>query len=217
VGQGLAGGLRLGSARRPPETPAAPVSPETRQILDRIAGIDWFHTISLPHGVVTPGLYDHGPLMSHYPVPELKGMRVVDVGPGDGFWAFEFEKRGASEVVALVIARVGDLDLAPDIRASMEGGALDAPMGKGFSVARELLGSKVRREVLNVYQISPERIGRFDFAFCGDLLAMLMNPMKALQQLRSVVSGHAQIVAFFNPNNPRKHVLYQGARQGCTW
>src|SRR5208282_1788845 len=78
----------------------------------RIAEIDWYHTIDLGGGLLTPGAFDHGPILSRYPIPErLDGLRVLDVATFDGYWAFEMEKRGAREVVALDLSCVGDLDL----------------------------------------------------------------------------------------------------------
>ena len=40
--------------------------------------------------------------LSKYQLPDnLQGCRILDIGAFDGFWSFEFEKRGASEVIAL--------------------------------------------------------------------------------------------------------------------
>ncbi|HEY1737132.1 MAG TPA: hypothetical protein VGI86_00390, partial [Acidimicrobiia bacterium] len=55
----------------------------------------WYHTIEFPDGLVTQGRYDHRELLTHYGFPsDLNGERVLDVGSGDGFWAFELERRG---------------------------------------------------------------------------------------------------------------------------
>ena len=51
------------------------------------------------------GWFDLRPFVADYHLPErMDGMRVLDVGTWDGFWAFEFERRGA-EVVGLDILR----------------------------------------------------------------------------------------------------------------
>ena len=50
-------------------------------------------------GVVTPGLFDHRPLVPQYGLPEsLSGKRALDVATFDGFWAFELERRGAEHL-----------------------------------------------------------------------------------------------------------------------
>src|SRR5689334_4047032 len=67
-----------------------------------IAGRDWWHVIEVAPGVVTPGWWDLRPAAERMPWPaSLDGMRCLDVGTMDGFWAFELERRGAGEVVAI--------------------------------------------------------------------------------------------------------------------
>lgn len=57
----------------------------------------WYHTIDLGNGLVTPGLYDHRPNLPIFKFPsDMEGMNVLDVGSATGFFAFEFEKRGAN-------------------------------------------------------------------------------------------------------------------------
>lgn len=59
----------------------------------------WYHTIDLGNGLVTPGLYDHRPNLLAFKFPaDMEGMNVLDVGSATGFFAFEFEKRGANVV-----------------------------------------------------------------------------------------------------------------------
>src|SRR5690349_6009710 len=96
-------------------------------------------------GLRPPGLFDHRGSMEHYPIPErLDGLRVLDVATFDGYWAFEFERRGAREVVAIDIDRVADLDLPAAVRASMSETQLSQRIGKGFAIAADALGSNVR-------------------------------------------------------------------------
>src|ERR1044071_7362880 len=79
----------------------------------------WYHTIEFPDGTVTPGFYDTRQAPQFIPWPsQLKGGRCLDVGTFDGFWAFEMEKRGAAEVVALDLADPEKLDWDYDRRIS---------------------------------------------------------------------------------------------------
>ena len=58
--------------------------------------LDWWHTIQLPDGTVTPGWWDLRATAAGMPWPsDLPGMRCLDVGTMDGFWAFEMERRGS--------------------------------------------------------------------------------------------------------------------------
>ena len=49
---------------------AVDATPEQSAILNRISGIEWYHSIDLGHGVVTPGMYDHRPVLSQYRMPD---------------------------------------------------------------------------------------------------------------------------------------------------
>lgn len=189
-----------------------------QRIEDRIAGIRWYHSIRLGQGVITPGIFDHVPYLSKHPLPErMDGMRVLDVGTFDGFWAFEFEKRGAAEVVALDIGKRRELDLQPRIRNGLTTEELDEEFGRGFFTARDILGSKVRREVLSVYDLSPERLGTFDVVNVGSILLHLLNPMKALDHIRSVVGGYASIAECYSPRIPFRLLRYLGGVNHTAW
>src|SRR5215510_1655747 len=68
----------------------------------------WYHTIDLPDGSSTPGVFDTRAVAELVRWPAgLPGGRCLDVGTCDGFWAFEMERRGAAEVIAI---DVDDLD-----------------------------------------------------------------------------------------------------------
>ncbi len=194
-----------------------PLTPEQQTLAGRVRALEWYHTIDLGNGLRTPGRFNHYPLLRDYSLPEsLAGLRALDVATMNGFWAFEMERRGA-DVTALDVATLGDLDIPPNERARLTPGQLAEPRGSGFFLASEILGSKVRREPLNVYDLSPERLGRFDFVFVGDLLLHLMNPVKAAANICSVTSGVAHVVDCFNPYLPKMTMLYQGAEQGTWW
>lgn len=148
----------------------------------------WYHSIDVAPGVTTPGAFDLRPIVDRLPWPEVRGKRCLDVGTYDGFFAFELERRGAAEVVATDIGDHEQWDWPPHLRArGPEYLRLAAgPKGAGFEIARSLLGSAVQREQLNVYELSPERLGRFDVIVCGSLLLHLRDPLRALSAIQSV-------------------------------
>jgi len=79
-------------------------------LAEQVAATRWYHTIELPGGVVTPGAFDHRPLVPHYGIPEtLTGKRCLDAACSNGFWAFNFERRGGT-VVALDIQSITHWD-----------------------------------------------------------------------------------------------------------
>jgi tRNA (mo5U34)-methyltransferase len=183
-----------------------------------VASIEWYHTMDLGDGIVTPGSFDHRSHLDNLQLPnQFDGLRVLDVATFDGFWAFEFERRGASEVVAIDLDRYGDVDLAPRARARLSAEQLNQPLGSGFALAHDVLRSRVRREALSVYDLSPERLGSFDFVFCSNLLLHLKNPIKALENIRRVAAGRVVIVDTFNPLLPQKTIKYIGGAEKSVW
>jgi len=152
----------------------------------------WYHTLEVAPGVVTPGWFDLRPIVDRLPWPDVRGKRCLDVGTYDGFLAFELERRGAAEVVATDIPAHEDWDWPPRLRqrgteylAEVAG----PEKGRGFAVAKELLGSSVERTIISVYDLDPDTVGTFDVVVCGSLLLHLRDPMRALAAIRSVCDG----------------------------
>ncbi|HWF53991.1 MAG TPA: class I SAM-dependent methyltransferase [Solirubrobacteraceae bacterium] len=151
----------------------------------------WYHTLELPGGVVTPGWFDLRAVADRLPWPDVRGKRCLDVATYDGFFAFELERRGAAEVVAIDIPDHEDWDWPAAARAA--GGPTLATMagekGRGFEVAHAALGSRVRKQVLSTYHLAPDTIGEFDVVVCGSLMLHLRDPVRALEAIRSVCTG----------------------------
>lgn len=199
----------------------APISPESRKVIDLIADHDWYQTIELPHGIVTPGHVDHRPQLAHYHLPQdMTGMRVLDVATFDGFWAFEFERRGA-EVVAIDVASTRDTDIPTNWLDEYDKAGLDKEKGEGFRIASELLGSKVKKEVCSVYDLSPDRFGDFDMTFCSDLLVHLRDPLRAIEAIWTVTKDVAVFADVYDPSldSFKRAILAQFTHEGNneTW
>ncbi len=191
---------RAGLEATKPMVPAdAPATPEARAIIEKIAGYEWYHTIDLPHGVSTPGYVDHRKQLPYYHLPEdMTGMRVLDVATFDGFWALEFERRGA-EVVGIDLASVRDADIPRNWLDEFDKSGRDHAKGEGFRIATEILGSKVRKEICSVYDVSPERLGMFDMTFCSDLLIHLRDPLRAIEAIWTVTKNFAVFADVYHP------------------
>lgn len=160
----------------------------------RIAQVpEWYHTLELAPGALTPGWFDLRDLPPTLPIPaDLSGRRCLDVGTFDGFWAFELERRGAAEVVAVDVLdpRRWDWPVGSE-EAVVEAIGRRKAGGAGFLLAKEALGSAVERHELSVYDLSPETVGEFDFVYVGSLLLHLRDPVLALQRVASVCRGTA--------------------------
>jgi tRNA (mo5U34)-methyltransferase len=152
----------------------------------------WYHTIEVAPGVDTPGWFDLRPIVDRMPWPDVRGKRCLDVGPYDGFLSFELERRGAAEVVSADIGRHSDWDWPHALRARGPSALAEitgADPGEGLRIAKELLGSRVERIELSVYDLAPERVGTFDVVVCGSLMLHLRDPLRALEAIRSVCTG----------------------------
>ena len=152
----------------------------------------WYHTLDLPGGVVTPGWFDLRAVAQRLPWPDVRGKRCLDVGTYDGFFAFELERRGAAEVVAVDVPDHADWDWPPDVRAQgpVRLAELAGPeKGRGFEIARAALGSSVEKVAMTIYELDPERLGTFDVVVCGSLLLHLRDPLRALEAIRGVCGG----------------------------
>ena len=162
----------------------------------RVAGLDWYHTLELAPGLLTPGWFDTRgvPAQISFPI-SLEGKRCLDIGTFDGFWAFEMERRGAAEVIAVDVLDPSGWDWpAGSQEATSDTLNRRKRGGEGFVVAREALGSEVDRRELSVYDLDPERVGRFDFVYLGSLLLHLRDPVGALERVRSVCAGELMVL-----------------------
>jgi tRNA (mo5U34)-methyltransferase len=170
---------------------------------ERVAGSAWYQSLALPGGIVTPGNFDTLGELERVPFPtSLEGKRCLDIGTADGFWAFEMERRGADEVVAIDLRDPARYDWPGAPRTDAEMRAVLGPevaRHRGFDIAHEALGSSVQWQELSVYDLSPERVGEFDFAFIGSLLVHLRDPVAALAAAASVVRGELLSVDAISP------------------
>ncbi len=125
-----------------------------------------YHKMTFPNGAVLNGVYDMSKYLDYYKIPEnLKGKTVLDIGAWDGFFSFEFERRGA---------KVLSIDIWDETALA------------NFLFAREKLNSKVEYKRLDVHDLDAGLIGKFDIVFCAGVLYHLRYPQKALERIRSV-------------------------------
>jgi len=143
-----------------------------RETLDKAAGAvrdevfntGWWHSIELGDGYITPGAHKIEELRENYArlnLPDdLTGKRVIDIGCWDGFYAFEAERRGADEVVAI-----------------------DCWRPEKFFVAHRALNSHVKFHEMSVYNVSREKLGSFDIVLFLGVLYHLRNQLLALERV----------------------------------
>lgn len=195
----------------------------------------WYHTVELPDGLVTPGQYDFRSSLHRFPFPrDMRGMSVLDVGSATGYFAFEFEKRGAS-VVSVELPSLYALDRFPgqsieQIISKIEK-MLGPPPGQPvpgekqgaerlyhrllegpFDFCRKLLGSRVKRCYSTVYELSPANLGagQFDLIFMGDILLHTLHPLQAMAAVAPLCGGEliiAQVMPETSDGRPAMHYV----------
>jgi tRNA (mo5U34)-methyltransferase len=195
-----------------------PLAPDEAAKL--VAALDWYHTIDLGDGLVTPGAYDHRPCLTRYRLPDdLRGQRALDVGAASGFFSFELERRGA-QVVATDLPAWFEHDFGPTYQPDQDSDSGQRYLHEPFEVARRALGSRVVKRELNIYDLTPETLGEFDLVFCGSLLIHLTDPIRALWRLADVTRPDGQaiiatVIAHAHADEPL--ALLTGQNHGDTW
>ncbi|HTG45610.1 MAG TPA: DUF1698 domain-containing protein, partial [Verrucomicrobiae bacterium] len=135
----------------------------------------WFHRIDLGGGIYTktesvmgePVDHPFGPWQTIQKLlpSDLTGQTVLDVGCNAGFYSFEAKRRGAERVLGVDGQR--------------------QHVRQGLFV-RKVLGLEVEFRRLNVYELSPRRVGQFDITLALGLLYHLKHPILALENLYQV-------------------------------
>jgi tRNA (mo5U34)-methyltransferase len=148
---------------------------QAREILRRVPF--WFHTFALnrEQRIYTPGAArDHRYRVRALP-GDFSGMRVLDVGTFDGFYAFLAEARGAARVVAVDNEQY---------RAWVEARwGIRLQGGEGFRAIRDLLSSGVEYERLDAFELDVLD-DLFDFVYCCGILHRVENPLGLLRVVR---------------------------------
>lgn len=154
----------------------------TQQQVDQLSRHSSYHSLELADGTVIPGLIGIDALRSRirsFPIPEdLRGKRVLDVGAASGWNSFEMERRGADVV------------------------AVDCVEFEEFHMARALLGSKVDYRIMDVDELTPGSIGRFDYVLFFGVLYHLRHPLLGLERICSLTTEAAFVESFVTDAGP---------------
>jgi tRNA (mo5U34)-methyltransferase len=136
----------------------------------------WWHSFELPGGAKIEGvsaLEFQKRRIAAFPIPEnLRGKRVLDIGTWDGWFAFEMERRGA-EVVAI-----------------------DCWDNPRFREMHAILNSRVDYRRFDIYELTRDRIGKFDIALFMGVLYHLKHPLLALERVCALTTDFAAVESF---------------------
>ncbi|CAG0984364.1 tRNA U34 carboxymethyltransferase [Gammaproteobacteria bacterium] len=127
----------------------------------KMENIQWFHSVRLKDGRMTPGLTDIAQKESLYLFDclDFKGKSVLDLGCWDGYFSFMAEQRGARRVVSLD---------DPDFRWGGVG---------GYNFLHRHFESRAEWRKGSIYDLPDER---FDIVLCYGVLYHVNDPLTAM-------------------------------------
>ncbi len=207
---------------------------QQQELVDRFY---WYHSIQFGNGVASRGVVDQATALPRYGFPGVLGKSVLDIGTGDGYFAFRFEEAGAQRVVAVDINRwtgTLDMDVPPRTRgrrqrkflpfvgqeeqlALREQTARDlgCETANPFHIAHLLRRSTVDFRYMSVYDV-PQLKEQFDLVFLGTVTTVLQDIPAAFEAVRAVTRKQAVIACAdlldFQPPTGWRWAAYQGMR-----
>jgi tRNA (mo5U34)-methyltransferase len=170
------------------------------------ANPEWYHSIELAPGVVTPGrspLAEWKSKLRDLQLPDLRGKSVLDIGAYDGFFSFAAEQRGASRVVALdhyawftdMVGYMRDWrearargETIPAPHKTHHWKPKELPGRRPFDAARAYFQSKVEPVVGDFMNMDLETLGRFDVVLFLGVLYHLEEPLSAIRRVAQVTN-----------------------------
>jgi tRNA (mo5U34)-methyltransferase len=119
----------------------------------------WYHKFEIYPGVVTPGVYDPSGTLKELNLPQdMAGMRILEIGPADGYFTKMMSARGASVVAVDYAAR--------DFY--------------GFATMEKLSGRSFEFHQCNIFDLPSLNLGSFDLIICLGVLYHLPDPLRGL-------------------------------------
>lgn len=146
----------------------------------------FYHTMDVPGVGVIDGDWDLRSTVDAYlGGVDLKGQRVLEIGPASGFLSFEMERRGAILTAIEVKDEPGwdfvpfpDYVLNPLLEPRRE---VMAKLKNSWWFNHEAFKSQTKLVYTDVYNL-PDQIGRFDIAILGAVLLHAKAPLQIVEQ-----------------------------------
>lgn len=174
---------------------------QLRAFVDATNTQDPYHRMDFGGGFAIEGEFDLGKVIHQYRIPEsLVGKTVMDVGTYNGYLALYCAVRGG---------RVTAVDIYE-------------PPGFVATIS-QLFDVPIEYRKCNIYDLN-SGAGQFDLVICGSLLLHLLDPVGALQRLRTVCKGQVIVSTGCmadSATNPAKICEFVGTRHesegGSYW
>jgi SAM-dependent methyltransferase len=131
---------------------------------------DWYQTIELSNGLVTPGKFDTRTRFKFFADIDFGGKRFLDIGCNSGQYCLMAKKQGAAEVIGI------------DIN------------DKRLKQARALaIIENCRIRYIHKSLFEASELGEFDIVFCLAVLTEIQDIFGAIESLKLVVGKYAFI------------------------
>ena len=125
-------------------------------------------TLRFPDGSILKGRYDMEKYLDYYQIPQdLSGKTVLDIGTANGFFSFEFSKRGAKEVIAM-----------------------DINDEKWKEEINQLMNTNVKFVIKDMKTLD-ESFGKFDLVFCSNVLLHTTDLYDNIRRIKEVTKHQA--------------------------
>ena len=157
-----------------------------RTVTDRSL-CDFYHTVELPDGSLTNGLWDlRGGVEQYLGEVDFSGKSVLEIGPASGFLSFHMESKGA-KVTCIEPPMETFWDLVP--RAGVDLESLKSKFGShiqrirnSFWYLHSLRHSAVELYEANPYDI-PDELGEFDIGLLASILLHCSSPVRMIESV----------------------------------
>ncbi|MCS6891437.1 MAG: glutathione S-transferase N-terminal domain-containing protein [Rhodovarius sp.] len=138
----------------------------------------WHHAFEIYPGLRTPGSYDPEFMWQKMAGRDWRGLRVLEIGPADGFFS-------------LRLAQAGAMVTCLDYRRKE---------ATGFAVMERLTGLSFDYRLGNLLTLDPRSLGSFDVVLCLGVLYHLPDPLRGLHVCRQLCRGSLYLESAYSPD-----------------
>ena len=168
---------------------------------EKLGSLPWFHQIDFGGGIISPGVASINVLSAQADVYfryGIAGKSIIDIGCWDGYNCIEASRRGALRVLA-----TDQLAWSDKCWGSQE----------SFELAREYLAPNIEAKVADVFDLTPETVGKFDIVLFAGVFYHLRHPLLALERVSELANEMVIVETHVDAlNEPRPAMIfYPGA------
>jgi len=125
-----------------------------------------YHTLKFPDGFTLEGRFDMSKYLEHFHLPnDLKGKTVLDVGAANGFFSFEFARRGAKVT------------------------AIDQNSDHWREEFNELMKTDIKFHVEDINKI--DELKKYDLVFCSNVIQHNSNMIGIIKKIKEITNWKA--------------------------